>query len=92
MNYEIYSAIAQAKNKNNQEFDRILTEVDCFDEYPTLLEVKNYLLKKYGIKGNVDKFSLWRDCYLSVSECSKYLQIKLVCKNETKLYYYNKEY
>lgn len=90
MNYEIYSAIAQATNKNNSELSSILTEVDCFDEYPTLLEVKNYLLKKYGIKGNVDKFSLWRDCYLSVSECRKYLQIKFVCKNETKLYYYNK--
>ncbi len=90
MNYEIYSAIAQSENKNTEDTIHILAKVDNFDLYKTLPDVRKYLLEKYGIKGNVSKFTLWRNCFLSVTEFEKFLQIKLECNNEVKLYYYNK--
>ena len=89
MNNYFYANLAHSANLNVQEDEQTLSAIDCFDEYKSAEKVKEYLLNKYGIVGNVNKYSVWRNCALTVSEDINQYVVKLECSDETRLYYYN---
>lgn len=90
MNYEYYSALAFVEEKNKKTFEDTLSQLECFDKFKTPDEVKDFLYNKYGIIGNVNKFTAWRDCFLSTENSDKFLLVKIECQNEMRLFYYNK--
>lgn len=90
MNYEIYSAVAFTEDKNQKEFKETLNKIDCFDKFKSANEAKDYLFNTYGIVGNVNKYTAWRDCFLTTENKEKFLLVKIESQSETKLYYYNK--
>ena len=89
MNNYFYANLAHSANLNAQEDEKTLAVIDCFDDYRNAEEVKEYLFNEYGIEGNVNRYTAWRNCFISVKEANSQYLVKLECSDETRLYYYN---
>ena len=90
MNYDYYAMVADSEKKNINAYYKVMDDVDCFDNFKSPEEVKEYLKNTYGIEGNVNNFTAWNNCFLSTEDTDEFFLVKLDCYNESKLYYYNK--
>ena len=90
MNYEYYSALVQAEQKKNEAKNRVANETVDFELYKTVEDVKNFLKDNYDISGNINKYPIQEDCFLTIKENNSQIALKLEFNDEVKLYYYNK--
>ena len=89
MNNYFYANLAHSANLNALEDEQTLSAIDCFEDYRKAEDVKEFLFNEYGIVGSVNKYSVWRNCALTVKEHDNQYIVKLECSDETRLYYYN---
>ena len=89
MNNYFYANLAHSANLNALEDEQTLSAIDCFEDYRKAEDVKEFLFNEYGIVGSVNKYSVWRNCALTVKENDNQYIVKLECSDETRLYYYN---
>ena len=78
---ELNRYLISAKNldkNSNEERREVLEELNALKKFKTEKEVRDFLKKKFGIKDNIENFTIISDIVISVGVGNKYFNVTYV--------------
>lgn len=89
-NYTAYSLVSMAENKNADEMNAILANIEKLAEQKNVNAAKSYLKEKWNVDRSVKSLMIATDCKLTTQETNDIFCINFVYKNQNISYYYKK--